>query len=250
MKENFKLYSKYYDLLYKDKDYKLESDYVYNKLIQFNSNIKSLLELGCGSGGHAEFLAKNFESTTGIDLSQQMIDEALNKNILKFDAKVGNITDFKLDRKYDCAIALFHVISYLENNVDLINCFNCVRDHLEDGGLFLFDFWYTPCVLNLKPINRIKRFIDKEVEIVRIAEPVIDSSRNIVNVNFDVFVQDTLNNKVERIKELHVMRHFSLPELELLAIHSGFLLVSKEEFLTGNNASETTWGVSVVFKKM
>jgi hypothetical protein len=29
---NFQLYSKYYDLLYNDKDYKSESEYVYNSL--------------------------------------------------------------------------------------------------------------------------------------------------------------------------------------------------------------------------
>ena len=41
------------------------------------------------------------------------------------------------------------------------------------------------------------------------------------------------------------MRHFSLPEIDILASIHGFQRVLAQEFLTGQ-ASENTWGVSVV----
>jgi predicted TPR repeat methyltransferase len=72
--ENFKLYSKYYDLLYKDKDYKVESEYVLSVLNRFKSvEINSIIELGCGSGGHAQYLAKKNLRVTGLDQSAEMI---------------------------------------------------------------------------------------------------------------------------------------------------------------------------------
>ena len=43
---SFNKYSKYYDLLYDDKNYDLESEYVYNH-IKKKSSPKSILELGC-----------------------------------------------------------------------------------------------------------------------------------------------------------------------------------------------------------
>jgi len=55
---------------------------------------------------------------------------------------------------------------------------------------------------------------------------------------------------VEMLSESHPMRHFSLPELDLLGQISGFDLVGAEEFLTGNTPSEETWGVCLIFKKV
>lgn len=51
-------YSRYYDLLYQDKDYKAEAEYI-NKLIQFiRPDAQKIVELGCGTGNHAAFLCK------------------------------------------------------------------------------------------------------------------------------------------------------------------------------------------------
>ena len=71
---NFLKYSKYYDLLYGDKDYDQESEYIFKHLV-FKTN-QSLLELGCGSGGHAEYLSKKKINITGIDSSKTMVNIA------------------------------------------------------------------------------------------------------------------------------------------------------------------------------
>jgi hypothetical protein len=46
------------------------------------------------------------------------------------------------------------------------------------------------------------------------------------------------------------MRHFSLPELDLLAAAHGLQRLGAEEFLTGAAASEATWGVCVILGKI
>jgi hypothetical protein len=45
------------------------------------------------------------------------------------------------------------------------------------------------------------------------------------------------------------MRHFSLPELDLLAEASGFERISAEEWLTRDPPSEAIWGVCLVLRK-
>ena len=45
------------------------------------------------------------------------------------------------------------------------------------------------------------------------------------------------------------MRHFSLPELDLLAQVAGFERINVEEWLTGAPPSEATWGVCLVMRK-
>ena len=52
---NNKIFSSgdYYDLFYDDKNYQLEANYIHEKIQEYKSNSKSILELGCGTGKHA-----------------------------------------------------------------------------------------------------------------------------------------------------------------------------------------------------
>lgn len=249
--ENFKLYSKYYDLLYKDKDYKVESEYVLSVLNRFSSyEINSIIELGCGSGGHAQYLAKKNLRVTGLDQSAEMINLANSKKICNFEGFQRNITDFEVDKKFDCAISLFHVMSYLTQQELFLNTLTCVNKHLNANGIFFFDIWFTPAVLNLKPSNRIKTISDEKYSVTRIAESKIDYSTSTVNIDFRIFIEDLSNAKISKFSELHKMRHFSILELELLSKMTGFEILNTEEFLTGEMPSEKTWAISVVLKKI
>ena len=46
--------------------------------------------------------------------------------------------------KVDAVVSLFHVVSYQTTNGRVLDMFRNARDHLEPGGLFLFDVWYGP----------------------------------------------------------------------------------------------------------
>jgi len=246
---NFNMYSQYYDLLYRDKNYKEEADYVCNSLKELNPNLKTVLELGCGSGNHAIFLVSNNIKITGLDLSDTMIAIAKSKNIPDFNPIKTDITHFELNETFDAAISLFHVVSYLTDNESLISCLQSVHRHLNPGGFFLFDIWFTPAVYGQKTETRVKRLENDSVSIKRVAESISDTLKNIVTVDFEIEVKEKKTNQIEIIKEKHPMRHFSIPELGLLAKLTGFELIKSEEFLTKKIPSEKTWGVCILFKK-
>lgn len=73
--DNFKNYARYYDLLYKDKDYGKECKYIINKINKWRGicQVKTILELGCGTGKHAKLIQGSGYSIYGIDLSANMI---------------------------------------------------------------------------------------------------------------------------------------------------------------------------------
>ena len=83
-----------------------------------------------------------------------------------------------------------------------------------------------------------------------VAEPALHPNENCVDVNYTIFARDLANGAVETMIETHPMRHFSLPELDLLAQMSGFAVVGTEEFLTDKRPSEETWGVCFILKKV
>jgi len=243
----FNAYSAYYDLLYRDKDYKAEVDYIDALLRSYNVSGKGLLEFGSGTGKHGKLLAELGYDVTGIERSTEMVEQA--KSSSGFSCQQGDICSVQLGRTFDAVLSLFHVVSYLTTNHSVQSVFSRASEHLKPGGLFLFDIWYSPAVLTMKPEVRVKRISDDSVEITRIAEPQMHPNTNCVDVNYNVFVRDLKSGDVEIITETHPMRHFSLPELDLLAQISGFERLGAEEFMTGNNPSEKTWGVCLVLKK-
>jgi len=250
--KNFENYSKYYDLFYRDKNYEKEVTYIV-KLIERYANKKPhlILELGCGSGSHANFFSKQEFEIFGIERSPEMVKQAEEKKIKNFYPICADIENFELENKqFEVVTSLFHVISYLTDNVKLLSTFHNVNKHLVHGGIFIFDVWYTPAVHNLKPKTAIKRITSNKIKIIRIGETVIQPNENIVNVNYEILVNDEGKNLNLSFNEIHPMRHFSIPEIDLLAKMTNFEIIHSEEFCTGNAPSENTWGVCFLLKKI
>jgi SAM-dependent methyltransferase len=66
--ESFNItYSKYYDILYMDKDYDKECDFVEEAFNKYSlSKPVKILDVGCGTGGHLIPLAKRGYEVVGI----------------------------------------------------------------------------------------------------------------------------------------------------------------------------------------
>lgn len=243
----FNAYSRYYDLLYQDKDYPAEAGYIKNLLGRHGVSQGDLLEFGSGTGKHGRLLAAAGYRVHGIERSAEMV--ACAEQTAGFTCQQGDIGTVHLGRTYDAVLSLFHVISYQTSNAALHAVFDRAAEHLPPGGLFVFDFWYSPAVYAQRPAVRVKRMGDSEVEITRIAEPTLYPNQNRVDVNYTIFSRDLRTGAIDSFAETHPMRHFSLPELDLLATIHGFQRLEAEEFLTGAAASEATWGVCVILEK-
>ncbi len=237
----------YYDLFYDEKDYRLEANYLHNKLIDFKLKGNKILELGCGTGKHANHLTKFGYKILGIDKSESMLREALK--VKNFECMQGDIRNIKLENKFDCVISLFHVLSYQISNESLQSVFLTAFNNLKKGGIFLFDFWFAPAVIHQKPRVRIKTISTETNKIYRIAEPEILIEKNQVNVKYTFHDFNQEKNQFKITEELHQMRYFSIPELSYIANSTGFKVLKAEEFLTGHKPSFDTWGVCIILKK-
>jgi len=249
---NFKLYSNYYDLLYFDKNYRKETDYILSVIAE-NSSIEvfNILELGGGSGLHAECFCSEGKKLFGVELSESMIQLANQKKIKNYVVKQGDISNKHYDDNFfDAAISLFHVISYLSTNDQIISCFNNVNKQLKKGALFVFDVWYTPGVYSIKPETRVKRIENDILKVTRIAENEIHTSTSIVDVFYTISIYEKSTKHHLEIFETHKMRHFTQNEIELLAKFCGFDVVLCEEFLSRTPLSVNSWGALFVLKKI
>lgn len=243
---------RYYDLLYEDKQYGSEVTYLRALL---DAKTTKLLELGSGSGVHAQFLGNLGYSVTGVERCESMLARAnkRNKDFRGCSGQVsfvaGDIRDVKVNTIFDGVISLFHVMSYQTSEEDLRAVFRTASQHLDVGGQFIFDFWYGPAVLWQKPSVRIKRVKDSDVEVTRIAEPEMRSEDNTVEVRYEIYVKRLRDGVIRSFHEAHRMRYFFLPELVGFGSEVGFELEAANAWETKCLPTVDSWAACAVFRK-
>ena len=250
---NFDDYAQYYDLLYQDKNYIEEVEYIEKHIKNNSFEAKSILELGCGTGAHAEHLANMGYMVHGVDVSESMLVQAesrkekLTSDIAeRLTFSYGDIRTVDINKKYDVVISLFHVMSYQTSNDDLTAVFQTASKHLKPGGIFLFDFWYGPTVLKHNPEIRIKRLENKKIKVTRIAEPVMHKDKSVVDVNYDIFIEKKNTGQISQVQEKHVMRFLFLSDFEEHIDTNIWLDYKSYEWLGENELNDSNWSGFVV----
>ncbi len=246
----FNEYARYYDLLYSDKDYPDETDYILGWINRCGINPQSVLDLGCGTGRHAIELARRGVRVCGVDLSEPMIQIAQSRiNSLPEEMSsrlsfiIRDIRQLRLDKTFDAVVCLFHVLSYQTANEDLRAVFSVVRQHLNPGGLFLFDFWYGPAVLTQRPEIRDRDLEDEVLRICRHSTPTLYPNDNVVQVDFDLNLFNKQTHQTTVIRESHRMRYLFLPEVQQFTLDVGLQFLGASEWLTDNPPSLDSWSV-------
>ena len=242
--ETFKDYAYYYNTFYKDKDYKKEARQIDCLLQRFGKDIQYVIDFGCGTGRHDIELAKMGYQCEGIDISPSMIQiakENITKEEYNIEFSVADIQNFEPKRKYDAVISLFHVMSYQNENSNLIKAFESARKSLNREGIFLFDVWYGSGVLSDRPCVRVKEIEDYARKLIRIARPVMHEKMNVVQVDYEVFIINKKTSETQVISETHNMRYYFRPELEFMLQKSAFELIDNFDCATLGETDFDSW---------
>lgn len=242
--EVFQDYAHYYNAFYKDKNYAAEAKQIDALLKKYGEKIEKIINYGCGTGKHDIELSKLGYRCTGIDMSQTMINTAIEnvkrENLqIKFEA--ADVRSFEPAEKYDAVISMFHVMSYQNSNEDILAAFKTARKALDQGGIFLFDAWYGPGVLSDKPAVRVKEVQSEQYKLIRIARPIMHDKTDIVDVCYEVLVIDKETAETKTINEVHNMRYFFRPELEFYLKESGFELLENLDCTTLGETDYASW---------
>jgi SAM-dependent methyltransferase len=248
------IYSEHYDLLYDDKDYEAECDLLEEVFQRFgDGHIHDILDLGCGTGNHAICLACRGYRVTGVDRSKEMLDRFQQK-VLSLDLgdnkpafECGDVRTVDLDRTFDAVLMMFAVLGYQPANDNVVAALRAARRHLRPGGLLVFDVWYGPAVLAIRPGDRVKVIsTDGDSRLIRVASGKLDVRHHLCEVQYHLW-QLTGDRVASETEETHQMRFFFPMELELFLRQTGFESLVLSAFPSLEQLpDETTWNVLVV----
>jgi len=251
--KSFQAYSRYYDLIYRDKDYAAEAEFVHTLIQQYSPGARTVLDLGCGTGQHAIEFVRHGYSVLGVDRSDEMLAAAqsrlgdLGHGRVDLRFHTGDIRNVRFKQTFDVAVALFHVMSYQVSNDDIAAAFMTARAHVRDRGLFIFDCWYGPGVLTDPPQTRVKRLkTDQGGDVIRVSEPTMQANANTVDVAFTLLAIGPDGQRSEQIREMHAMRYLFAPEIELFARSAGFEIISRSQWLTPKELDLSCWNACFV----
>jgi SAM-dependent methyltransferase len=249
-----KEYAEAYDFLYQDKDYRFECDLIEEIFRKFSpGRIRTILDLGCGTGNHAIPLAQRGYQVTGVDLAEDMLQQARAKAHFLPKEQISFLRDdlrqLSLPHPFDAVLMMFAVLGYSTTNEDVLAALKSVSRHLNPGGLFICDVWYGPAVLRQKPEAKEKTIRTGESEISRNASGTLDIFRHVCEVRYRL--RHWKDRQVlQETEEKHVMRYFFPQELAFFLHQAGLesIHISDVEDLS-QPPTEATWNVLVAARK-
>ncbi len=154
MEQAFSQIAHLYDSCYADKDYKKEVD----GLMEWLKPGMRVLDVGCGTGRHAELLVQRGVKVVGIEPSLEMADVAVKRvKIPLYAVSIQEIPRY-IGGQFDAIVAMFDVLDYVISPQDYRKAMVNINRLLKKGGLFFYEGWNKA----IKPTyHREKKFMYK-----------------------------------------------------------------------------------------
>ncbi len=214
------LFSKYYDKLNEDMNYKGRAEYLRGLFNRFGENPRLLLDLACGTGGFSLEFAKGGAEVIAVDPSEQMLGIARDKAAAEdldilFLCQSGQELD--LYGTIDGAICCLDSVNHIIDETDLSATFKKVSLFLEPGKLFIFD---VNTVYKHEKILGDNTFVSEIDDVFFVWQNNYSAEEKITDIYLDFFVKN--GDNYIRESEDFSERAYEAAELEEMLTDAGF----------------------------
>jgi SAM-dependent methyltransferase len=115
-----------------------EAAFIQDIIERRHGRAATLLDLACGTGGIAALLAGTYQ-VSGLDISPGMLAMAREKLPAGTQLYLADMTSFRLDARFDVIVCAYQGINHLLSLAAWQSSFDRAWEHLNRGGLFVFD---------------------------------------------------------------------------------------------------------------
>lgn len=130
-----------YDKINKDIDYSAWADFCERAFERYLADKPEIvLDLACGTGSMTVELADRGYDMIGVDLSEDMLNEAYTRSIGKGILYLcQDMRSFELYGTVGAAVCCLDSMNYLLSEDDLSACLKTLHNYLDPDGVLLFD---------------------------------------------------------------------------------------------------------------
>ena len=147
--EAYSEFARVYDLFMDNIPYEEWCDYLAMLLKQHGVADGLVLELGCGTGNMTEALKRRGYDMIGIDNSEEMLAEAIEKNSESYADPAcelkpilylcQDMREFELYGTVRAVVSVCDSMNYILEPEELLQVFRLVNNYLDPEGVFIFD---------------------------------------------------------------------------------------------------------------
>lgn len=245
--DSYREFSYLYDSLMDDFDYEMWGTYIKEIFDKKGVEVKHILEMAIGTGNLTKELLKLGYFVDGFDISQDMLAIAANKIKNNKGSRLFNMDmrSFNMDKSYDAIVAACDSINYILEMAELEKTFKNVFDHLNPGGIFVFD---VNSDFKLRKVLGNNIFLEDREEVFYTWENQLDEETGIVEFILTFFVtEDGVNYK--RFDELHRERAYNANDIKSLLAKTGFTNIDAYEAFSFDKYNENTERINFVATK-
>ena len=134
-----------------------EAAFIHDIIERRHSRAATLLDLACGTGGITALLAGSYQ-VSGLDIAPGMLAVARDKLPGRTQLYLADMTSFRLDARFDVIVCAYQGLNHLLSLAAWQRSFDCAYEHLNRGGLFVFDI---ATVANLEEMASVPRIVQE-----------------------------------------------------------------------------------------
>ena len=177
--------SKYIDASYRrTKNYQQEVDFILRRVGNMPGR-KIVIDVACGSGGHAELLSKAGFEVYASDLNDGML-RLVKRNLPNAKVFKQDMRNLQLPVQADVLICMYNSINYNYSYAELSRTLQRFYDHLKPGGMVIFDTAFMKDTWIPGPFS-VETITTPEFEVARVNKSYKKRSFGIVDIVFIIF---------------------------------------------------------------
>ncbi len=243
---SYNSFAKFYEGLMEDAEYKKRCDYILEIAKRFNHKLGKTLDLACGTGSLTRELKKCGVDVFGVDVSIDMLTEAMQKNIEDgFDIFYVNqsMQELELGEKIDTCTCTLDSLNHIIELDELQQVFYNVSNALNDGGLFIFD---VNTVYKHREILGDNAFVFENEDVFCAWQNELDED-DVVNIYLDFFEEQ--DGVYRRFSESFCERAYSDSVLRSLLGNASLEVLAEYDDLSFEQPKDCSQRTIYVVKK-
>ena len=246
--EAYTSFAAVYDMFMDNIPYEEWAAYLISLLKEHGIDDGLVLDLGCGTGSLTEILAREGYDMTGIDISPDMLQIAMEKraesghDILYL---LQDMREFELYGTVRAIVSICDSMNYLLEPGDLVQTLRLVNNYLDPEGLFIFDL---NTEYKYREIRGESTIAEDREESSFLWDNSYDEEERINEYRLSLFIREK-EDLYRKYQETHYQRAYTLDEVKDAIRQAGMEFVAAYDAFTRNAPREDSERIYVIARE-